>query len=140
MENRTKKVMVFGTFDIIHPGHINFLKQAKKHGNHLTIVIARDQTVKQVKSRLPLNNENKRQQNIIKTKLADQVVLGNLDNKYKIIKQLKPDIICLGYDQIAFTEKLEEKLEEFNLNCKIIKLKPYQPEKYKSSKIVNRQQ
>ena len=54
-----KAVMVFGTFDILHPGHINFFKQAKKYGN-LIAVIARDRTVKQVKGRLPKYSEKQR--------------------------------------------------------------------------------
>ena len=48
--------MAFGTFDLLHPGHINFLNQAKKHGQ-LIIVIARDKTVKEVKGKLPQHKE-----------------------------------------------------------------------------------
>jgi len=41
---KMKKVMAAGTFDLLHPGHIDFLKQAKKEGDYLIIVIATDET------------------------------------------------------------------------------------------------
>lgn len=133
---KMKRVMVFGTFDIFHPGHKNFLKQAKTYGDYLIAVIARDKTVLKVKGSLPRNNENIRLSAVQKFSLADEAVLGNLGDKHKIIKNKKPDVICLGYDQKFFISKLEEKLKEFDLdNTAVIKMKPYSPEIYKSSKI-----
>ncbi|MBU4346948.1 adenylyltransferase/cytidyltransferase family protein [Patescibacteria group bacterium] len=127
--------MVFGTFDIFHRGHENFLKQAREYGNFLIVVVARDKTVLAVKGKLPRNNEKKRLIAAGESKLADKIILGGLTDKYKIIKKHQPDIICLGYDQQIFTEKLEEKLKEYKLKTKIIRLKPYYPKKYKTSKI-----
>ncbi len=130
------KVMVFGTFDIFHCGHINFLKQAKLYGDYLIVVVARDLTVKKIKGEYSLNKENSRVQKIKKSKLANKVVLGCLGDKYKIISKLKPDIICLGYDQNSFTGPLKDELKKRNLSyIKIIRLKPYKPEIYKSSKL-----
>lgn len=130
------KVLVFGTFDIFHPGHISFLKQARSFGGHLSVVIARDKTVLKLKGRLPQNNETKRLERIKDSKLADVVVLGSLGDKYKIIQQIKPNIICLGYDQNFFIKELGNKLNEFGLyETKLIKLKSYQAGKYKSSKL-----
>ncbi|MCK4554633.1 NUDIX domain-containing protein, partial [Candidatus Parcubacteria bacterium] len=72
---------------------------------------------------------------VVKSGLADKVVLGNIKDKYKIIERFKPDVICLGYDQKIFTEKLKEKLQKFGLSkTRIIRLKSYKKEKYKSSK------
>jgi len=132
------KVMTFGTFDIFHQGHKNFLEQARQCGDYLIVVVARDKTVADVKGKLPQNNKQARLQTVVKTGLADKVVLGNLGDKYKVIAKFKPDVICLGYDQEAFTEKLEEKLRGFGLNkTKIVRLKSYKSEKYKSSKFKN---
>ncbi|MCK4554319.1 adenylyltransferase/cytidyltransferase family protein [Candidatus Parcubacteria bacterium] len=132
-----KKVMAFGTFDIFHKGHENFLEQARQCGDCLIVVVARDKTVAEVKGNLPQNNEQARLKTVVKSGLADKVVLGNIKDKYKIIERFKPDVICLGYDQQAFTESLEEKLKEYNLlNTKIVRLKSYCPEKYKSSKFL----
>ena len=129
------KVMAFGTFDIFHQGHKNFLQQARQHGDYLIVVVARDKTVANVKAKLPQNNEQARLQTIVKTGLADRVVLGNVGDKYKVIAKFKPEVICLGYDQDAFTENLPEKLREFGLaKTKAVRLKPYKQKKYKSSK------
>ena len=136
MEHVThNKVMVFGTFDILHPGHLNFFKQAREFGNFLIAVIARDKTVLKIKGRLPKNNEKKRLNNLKNNNLIDKAILGGLKDKYEIIKKLKPDIICLGYDQKAFIEELKNKIKDFGLKIKIVRLKSYKPEIYKSSKL-----
>ena len=93
-----KTAMAFGTFDLLHPGHINFLSQAKKHGE-LIVIIARDRTVKKIKGKLPLHNEKQRLGAVKSLKLASKVILGSLIDKYAAIKKYKPDIIALGYDQ-----------------------------------------
>ena len=98
--------MAFGTFDLLHPGHINFLQQAKKHGN-LVVVIARDRTVKQVKGKLPKYNEKQRRRAVKSSDIADKVVLGSLTDKYAAIKKYRPDLIALGYDQKHFVNELE---------------------------------
>lgn len=138
MRDDKKTVMVFGTFDSFHKGHENFLKQARDYGDYLIVVIARDETVVKIKGREPQNNEITRLGMIKQLGLVDRVILGSRSNKYKRIKEIKPAIICLGYDQRAFTENLDEKLKELNLqNTKIVRLKPHKPDVYKSSKLVN---
>ena len=127
--------MAFGTFDIFHPGHKNYLKQARKLGEYLIVVVARDKTVKKVKGHWPINNEEKRLKIIKKSKLADESILGELDNKYAVIKKYAPNTVALGYDQKTDIEKLKNKLTEFSLKTKIVRLKAYYPEIYKSSKL-----
>ena len=129
-----KRVMIFGTFDVFHQGHIDFLKQARREGDFLMVVVARDKTVVKIKKQKPKNKEQKRKQILENSHLADEVILGNLGDKYAIIKKYRPDIICLGYDQKAFVDKLKEKLKQLGLkNTGVKKLKPFHPEKYKSS-------
>lgn len=120
-----KKVLVFGTFDLFHPGHKFFLQQAKKQGDFLTVVIARDNNVKKNKGRFPKQNEKIRLQNIKKLKFVNQAILGYQDwrKRYKIIKKINPYIICLGYDQK--TRKIK--------NIKTIHLKAFKPHIYKTS-------
>jgi len=130
------KVMVFGTFDIFHPGHRSFLRQAKKLGDYLIVVVARDKTVEMIKKQKPVNKEARRVKIIKNSELADKVILGSLIDKYAAIKKYRPDTICLGYDQKYFIDGLGEELERSSLKkTKIIKLKPYKPEIYKTSKL-----
>ncbi len=130
-----KTVMVFGTFDGLHPGHEYFLSEAKKKGDWLVVVVARDQTVKKVKGHLPKHNEVKRKSEIDQTELPDQVVLGSKSNPYTIFNSIKPDIICLGYDQKAFVDGLPAALAQRGIDADIIRLEAYRPDEYKSSNI-----
>ncbi|MFC1648026.1 adenylyltransferase/cytidyltransferase family protein [Nanoarchaeota archaeon] len=129
------KVMVTGTFDVLHDGHRDMFKQAKAFADSLIVVVARDATVEVVKGKKPLHNEKKRLKDVQAEPLVDKAVLGDLDDKYKAIELEKPDLICLGYDQLAFTDLLEEELLRRDLDIVVRRLKPYMPEKYKSSKI-----
>lgn len=132
---KNRKIIAFGTFDVFHPGHRSYLKQAKKLGDFLIVVVARDKNVLRIKNKKVLNKEQKRLEEIKKIKIADEVVLGNLKDKYAVIKKYKPDIIALGYDQAVDLKELKNKLKDFNLKSKIIRLKSHKPEVYKSSKL-----
>lgn len=132
-----KKVLVFGTFDGLHLGHLNFFKQAKKYGNYLIVAVARDVTVKKIKDHLPLRNEKERLKEVQKCKLVNRAVLGHKDNPYRIIKEINPAVICFGYDQRSFTKDLAGELKKGGLEIKIYRLKPYKPEKF-HSRIINK--
>ena len=132
-----KKVLIFGTFDGIHEGHLNLFKQAKEHGDYLVVAVARDENVQKIKERKPIKNEKERLKDLQNCSLVNEARLGYEDNPYKIIKEINPDVICLGYDQSAFTDKLKEKIAEFGLKIEIHRLKPFEPEKYHSS-IINK--
>lgn len=135
MENeKTKKlVMVFGTFDYLHAGHENLFSQARELGDEIIAIIARDNTVKTIKGALPDHNEKDRMKALEETSWANKVVLGDIKDKTKVIKNYKPDIIALGYDQFAFTYLLDKMIIELRIETKIVRLKPYRPDMYKSS-------
>jgi cytidyltransferase-like protein len=129
-----KKVLVFGTFDIVHAGHIHMLREAKSYGDYLTVVVSRDEITTQVKGVPPIFSEQTRVQDIQALNIADKVRLGNLgEDRYKVIAEENPDIIALGYDQEAFTDKLSEHIDQ--QKTKIVRLHAYKPEIFKSSKI-----
>jgi len=130
------RVMVTGTYDVFHPGHEFFLKKARSYGNELHVVLARDETVKKVKGHTPKNDEQKRLEKIQSLEYVTKAYLGNLGDKYKIVEEIKPDIICLGYDQTTFTDTLEEELKKRNIHAKIIRItQSFFPDVYKSSKM-----
>lgn len=128
-----KKVMAFGTFDRLHPGHLNFLEQAKAVGDHLTVVVARDKNVQRFKGRSPNDNEEQRKKNVGKLGCVDRVVLGQQKNIYNVILRNNPDIICLGYDQRVDVSELKKVFRG-----KIMRLKGYKPEIHKTSKMVKK--
>ena len=128
----------FGTYDILHPGHLDFFRQAKQHGDVLIAVVARDQNVVRIKGKQPVHSEEKRRVRVETVPDVDVAVLGNSDDPYRIIEEWRPDVLCLGYDQHSdFTKGLEEELERRHLHPPIFRLQPFHPEIYKSSKIKN---
>lgn len=128
MRKNPTTVLVFGTYDKFHPGHEYFLTEAKKYGDSLTVVIARDKNVETLKGKLPRDNELARQANVAKFSAVDKTLLGfeDFSQRHLIIDEVKPDIICLGYDQ-APNFKIP------NSTIPIIRINAYHPEKYKSS-------
>jgi len=124
------KVVAFGTFDPLHKGHEEFLKQAKKLGDYLIVVVSQKDKINLEKSRAPRGSDKDRLQKVDDLKIADEVILGESGDKYKILERINPDIIALGYDQ-KIPEPLKNKVKQY----KIITLKPFKSAIYKSSKM-----
>ncbi len=131
--SKPKKIMVFGVFDLLHPGHISFLKQAKSLGTFLIVSVARDVNVKKIKGQSPVFDEKKRVKILKDLKLAKKVVLGGLKDPWPHIKKEKPDIVALGYDQRDYVGNLLKELTQRRLKIKVLRLKPFRPEVFKSS-------
>jgi FAD synthetase len=122
-----KRILVFGTFDHLHPGHRYVLNQAAKRGE-LNVVVARDSTVQRIKNLTPQHNEMQRKQMIEEAYPDANVVLGDTKNYLIPVKAIKPDLILLGYDQ-----RLPNNITEADLGCPIERLEAFEPEKWKSS-------
>lgn len=129
-----KRIMLFGTFDGLHKGHLNFFKQAKKlHQNSFLIVsVARDKNVLRIKGYKPKLKEKERLALIRKCNLIDKVILANKDRYFEHILKVKPDIIALGYDQVAYVENLKKDLKNNKIPIKIIRLKPFKEKIFKN--------
>ncbi|HRX63538.1 MAG TPA: adenylyltransferase/cytidyltransferase family protein [Candidatus Absconditabacterales bacterium] len=130
-----KTVMSFGAFDVVHEGHRYYLSEAKKYGNQLITIVARDEIIKKVKGRLPSKKENIRLEDVKKTGISDIVILGHKKDMMYFVKKYKPDIIALGYDQTSFVHELSEFLYEKKIKTEVVTIDGYESKKYKSSKI-----
>jgi cytidyltransferase-like protein len=127
------KVMGFGTFDTIHAGHMDFFKQLRELGDKVYVVVSRDKNVERIKCKPPKRKERERFEALKKLKLVDRVLMGNKDDFYKCIKDNKPDVIGLGYDQKADVNYLKRAFPYI----KVVRLKPFKPGKYKTSILEN---
>ena len=130
-----KKIMCAGTFDIIHPGHLFYLSEARKYGDKLIVVVARDETSKTFKGKHPIHNEKERLEAVRMLKIVDEVVLGKQGNIFDIIEVIKPHVICLGYDQNVQKRQLEDELKKRGVKAEVIRIDSYMPHLYKSSKL-----
>ena len=118
------KVMATGTFDLLHLGHIYFLKEAKKLGDKLAVVVAIDSTVRRLKHE-PVNTEEIRLNLIKELKVVDEAYLGHEDDMYEIVEEIKPDIITLGFDQVHDEDKIKSEMKKRNIEVKIVRLSEY---------------
>ena len=129
-----RRVLCCGTFDHFHPGHESFLRQAAALGTELWVVVARDENVERLKGRLPDHSEAKRQSTLSAAPGVSEARLGHAgSNMLRIVEEIAPDIIALGYDQ-----KPPPGLREAFPDCDIVVLEPFHPEKYKSSLFRNK--
>lgn len=123
-----KKVLAFGTFDLLHMGHFYFLRSCRALGDHLTVIVARDVNVTKHKTRSPWENEHIRLAKLQRSGLVDEVRLGYEDwsRHLEVLDDVKPHIICLGFDQKA---KIP------NGPYEVVFIPPYKPHIYKTSLI-----
>jgi len=131
------RVMVFGAFDHLHPGHLDYFRQTRHFGDELVVVVARDKNVLKIKGRLPREDEKIRVRNVrlalSELKISGKAVLGGLLNRWLVLKKYQPEVIALGYDQQVDLKRLKSEILKFRLFCKVKRLRAYYPEKYKSS-------
>ena len=125
-----KKVIVFGSFDPLHEGHRDFFRQAKALGDYLVVVVARDENIRKNKKHEPRFKEEERLRAVRRENEVDEAMLGDIGEGYTILSQVKPDIVAIGYDQ-KIPDTLKNKVKKY----KIVTLKSYKPDVFKSSKI-----
>lgn len=121
------RVLVFGTFDGLHPGH-RFLLDAAEERGALSVVVARDETVLRIKGFLPQHGECERVAALRKAYPAAAVLLGDATDYLRPVHAVQPDLILLGYDQ-----RLPPGVTPEDLSCAVERIGAYKPETYKSS-------
>lgn len=121
------RVLAFGTFDLFHEGHRYYLSEAAKRGE-LTVVVARDATVKRIKGHLPEHTEKQRRARVAAEFPNAVVVLGDEEDFRKPLALLRPELLCLGYDQ-----SLPPGLTEGDLPCPVQRIGAWKPEEFKTS-------
>jgi FAD synthetase len=129
--------MATGVFDLLHLGHLHYLEESKKLGDELFVVIATDETVRKFKHE-PITNESVRLELVNSLKPVDKAVLGHEKDMYKIVEELQPDIISLGYDQRHDENNIKAELKKRNLNIKIVRLPKYDTDLNGTRKIISK--
>ncbi len=126
--------MIFGVFDGLHEGHVSFLKQARALGDRLVAVVAKDESVKRLKNRYPRSCCSERMEELSNSGLVHVVSPGDdTEGGWGVVLMHRPDVIALGYDQIAMHEHLVHAIGSFPFTCQLVMLEPHEPEVYHSS-------
>ena len=132
-----KIVLAGGVFDIIHPGHIHTLTAAKALGDVLVVAIATDKTAQKMKKMQPLHNQELRCELVSSLSMVDEAIVGHEEDIFETVKEVKPDIIALGYDQIHQEKFISDGCKRINLDVEIVRLESPIP-KLSSSEIEKR--
>lgn len=109
-----KKLYTGGTFDLLHIGHLNFLKHCRNLADHVTVSLNTDEFIEDFKGGVPIMNYRERRSALLYSEFADEVVpnIGGRDSK-PAIEQVEPRIIAIGddwahkdyYAQMSFTQE-----------------------------------
>jgi len=132
---RLKVVMMGGAFEIIHPGHIDALAEARKLGNALVVVVATDESVERNKGRAPVTNQALRVGLVSSLRQVDLALPGNKGSIYEILLKVRPDIVALGYDQRHSAEEIVREAARRGVSVRAARLGTTLPD-LKSSKIL----
>ena len=132
-----KIVLAGGVFDIIHPGHIHTLTAAKALGDVLVVAIATDKTAQKMKKMSPLHDQKLRCELVSSLSMVDEAIVGHEEDIFETVKEVKPDIIALGYDQIHQEKYISDGCKRISLDVKIVRLQSPIP-KLSSSEIEKR--
>lgn len=124
--------MVAGTFDFLHPGHLDLFRQAKELGDELVVVVARDESVKRVKGSKPVFSEIERLQVVSSVRFVDSALVGG-ENHFDVLLQVQPDVLLLGYDQAIDERALRAFLEKNRLKTRVVRGGGFETYKFKSS-------
>ena len=132
-----KIVLAGGVFDIIHPGHIHTLTAAKALGDVLVVAIATDKTAQKMKKMKPLHDQELRCELVSSLSMVDEAIIGHEEDIFETVKEVKPDIIALGYDQIHQEKFISDGCKQISLDIEIVRLESPIP-KLSSSEIEKR--
>jgi|JI8StandDraft_1071087.scaffolds.fasta_scaffold35599_2 cytidyltransferase-like protein len=135
--NNKKVVLIGGCFDILHYGHINFLKNAKAVGDLLVVALEPDDLIFLSKKRLPIHTQSQRAINLTAIRYVDYVILLPRLNGFKdynqLVQDVRPNVIAVTSNDPQIHNK---KIQAHNAGAKL-KLVIDRIEKFATSKILS---
>ena len=133
---KLKVVMIGGAFEIIHPGHLHTIEQARKLGDTLVVVVATDKSVVKNKGRDPVTPQAWRVKLVAAVRGVDVSIPGGQGSIYDTLERVRPDVVALGYDQTHNPADIEAEASRRGLKLSVVRLTSPLPD-IKTSKIVN---
>jgi FAD synthetase len=118
------RILATGTFDILHPGHLRYLSEAKELGDELYVIVARDSMVKHKPK--PIVPEGQRLAMVAALRIVDRAVLGSETDMFEPLREIKPDIIALGKNQFFNEKELEARLRKHGINAKVVRIRSFE--------------
>jgi|APHM01.1.fsa_nt_gi Glycerol-3-phosphate cytidylyltransferase (EC 2.7.7.39) len=110
-------VVAQGTFDLLHPGHVHYLREAAAMGDHLTVIVARTTNVTHKPS--PVVPVEQRRRMVAALGPVDDAVLGHPEDIFVPIEAIDPDVLALGYDQHHDPDAIADELDARGIDCAV---------------------
>jgi len=115
-----RRVVAQGTFDILHPGHIHYLRDAKSRGDRLDVIVARAENVTH-KPKPVVSDRQRREMVAALGSGSTTPDSGHTEDFFVPIRDIGPDVIVLGHDQHHDEEALTETLAENGIDCEVVR-------------------
>lgn len=119
---KLKVVFTGGTFEVIHAGHLYTIQEAKKRGDLLVVVVARDATIRRRKKREPIAPEEERVKVVSAMRPVDAAILGSETNIYDTLERVSPDVVALGYDQYHTEAEIVREAKGRRMEVSVVRL------------------
>jgi len=132
---KLRVVFIGGTFEVIHPGHLYTIQEAKKLGDVLVVVVARDATVRRMKKREPLAPEERRVEVVGAIKPVDVAILGSETNIYDTLERVRPDVVSFGCYHYHREQEVQREAKKRGIELSVVRLGSLDPS-LKTSKIL----
>lgn len=132
-----RRIVATGTFDILHTGHLYYLEESRRLGDELSVIVARDANVKH-KPR-PIIPEDQRLKMVAALKPVDHAVLGDLHDMFRPVREIRPAVITIGFNQHFDEEKLRKDLSTQGIPAEVVRIGKYTGDTYCSSSLIIRQ-
>lgn len=130
------RVLATGTFDILHPGHLKYLSEAKALGDELYVIVARESMIKHKPK--PVIPEEQRLAMVRALRMVDEAILGSEVDIFEPLHEIRPDLIALGQNQFFNENELEKQLEVHGVMAKVIRIRSFEKCKLCSSAAIIR--
>lgn len=120
------RVVAQGTFDLIHPGHVHYLRDAAAMGDELHVIVARRENVTHKEP--PILSNRQRRDVVAAIDVVDEAHVGAEADIFEPIEAIDPDVIALGYDQHHDAAGIQAELDRRGLDCEVERASAREPE------------
>jgi FAD synthetase len=135
-----RRVVAQGTFDILHPGHVHYLREAAARGDELHAIVARRENVSH---KAPPVLPNRQRRDVVSAlAVVDHARVGHPRDFFVPIEEIAPDVIVLGHDQHHDADTVRSRLAERGIDCEVTRASALDPrypdEQLSTGEIVDR--
>jgi FAD synthetase len=123
-----RRVVAQGTFDILHPGHLHYLREAATYGDELHVIVARRENV--THKAPPVIPDEQRREMVGALDPVDEAHVGHPEDIFVPIERIRPSVIVLGHDQHHDAAGIEAALAERGLDCAVERASGREPDAY----------